>query len=147
GVLQAGLPVGLGEGVGKVVVVVAEVLLVHVVVELGAGDGRLGHAGVGAGLVQGHGIEGGEHTHVRQDGQVVFGVAVAVGGHVHHQADVEVGTAVQHGLGILGDLGAQLVVGAVVGVVDGVEVADAQAAAAAHALIVVNGSLVLLVEG
>ena len=91
GVLQAAFPVGLREIIGKVVVVVAEVVGVHILIQAGAGDGLLLHAGVGTGLVQGHRVEGGKHAHIGQDGQVVLGMAVAEGGDIHHQADVEVG--------------------------------------------------------
>ena len=84
------------------------------------GDEAIGHPGalgdeahgvhrlavhrVGAGHVDGHRIKGGEHAHIRHDGRVVLGVAVAVGRDLVYDVDVEVGTAVHHGLGILGDL-------------------------------------------
>ena len=81
---------------------------------VGAGDGGLFPAGVGAGLVQSHRVKGGEHAHVGHDGQVVLPVAVAVGGHVDDQADVELGPAVHHRLGVLRHAAAQLLHGRVV---------------------------------
>ena len=116
-----------------------------VVAELAVGDGRHLLAGVGAGLVEGHGVEAGEHAHIREDGRVVFAVAVAVGADVAHQRHVEAGAAMADGLRVLGHLAVEDLVGAVVGVVDGVERAGADAAAAALALVVVDDGLVVCV--
>ena len=112
----------------------------------GARQGRLGDHRVGAGLVQGHGVEGGEHAHVGGDGHVVFPVAVAVGGDVQHQGHVEAGTPVYHGLGVLGDFLVQDGGSLVVEAVNGVLGADRQAAAAAHALVRVDGGLAIRAE-
>ena len=59
---------------------------------------------VDAGLVQCHRVERCKHAHIGDDGNVVATVAVALRRHVHHQTDVEVRLAVQHGLGIFGNL-------------------------------------------
>ena len=61
--------------------------------------GRLGVHRVHAGHVQRHRIEGGEHAHIGHDGHVVLGTAVAVGGHVDDQRDVEAGPVVADGSG------------------------------------------------
>ena len=119
----------------------------QVVRQLAAGQNGHVVAGVGAGLVQRHRVEGGEHAHIGDDGRVVLGVAVAVGGNVHHQIDVEAGPAVHHRLGVFGDAAVQQLAGRVGGAGDGVEVAAAQAAPAAHALVMVDGSLVRPVKG
>ena len=92
-------PAGVGEGGGEIVQVGAVGGG-----QLGAGVGNLGVDGIGAGQVQGHRVEGGEHTHIGNDGNVVFRVAVAVGAYVTDQGDVEMGTAIHNGLGVLGDL-------------------------------------------
>ena len=51
---------------------------------------------VHAGLVQGHGVEGSEHTDVRHDGRVVVAVAIAEGGDVDDHVDVEIGLSLIH---------------------------------------------------
>ncbi len=48
---------------------------------------------VHAGHVQRHRVEGGEHTHVGYDGHIVLRTAVAVGGHVDDQRNVEAGAS------------------------------------------------------
>ena len=103
---------------------------------------RLGSQhGVGAGAVQGHRVEAGKHADVRHDGGVVLPVTVAEGGNIHHQADVEVGTSVADRHGVLCHLAVQQGVGVVVGGVDGVKVAPADAAAAALAQVLVDDRL------
>ena len=87
GVLQAALPVGGGARIGEVVVV----LLGHLGQMAVRHDGLLVDC-VHAGLVQRHRVKAGEHAHIGHDGHVVFGVAVAVGGHVDDQAHMELGT-------------------------------------------------------
>ena len=87
----------------------------------------------------------GEHAHIREDGRVVLAVAVAVGADVAHQRHVEAGAAMADSLRVLGHLAVEDLVGAVVGVVDGVERAGADATAAALALVVVDDGLVVYV--
>src|SRR5699024_6735781 len=91
------------------------------------------------GHVDGHRVKGGEHAHIRHDGRVVLGVAVAVGGDLVYDVDVEVGTAVHHSLGILGDLAVEVFKGLVLGGLHGVLGAHADAPAAADALTIVDG--------
>ena len=63
-------------------------------------------------------------------------MAVAVGGDVHHQRDMEAGAAVHDCLGVFGHTAVELGIGgSVVDKGDGVEVAGADTAAAAHAVL------------
>ena len=73
--LEAGLPVGVGMQDVELVVA-AEVLVGMGLLELAAGEGGGGHHHVGAGLVEGHGVEGGGHAEVGHDGGVVVVPAV-----------------------------------------------------------------------
>ena len=67
-------------------------------------------------------------------------MAVAVGTDVHGKRDVEARAAVDDGLGVLGDLAVEHVGRGVIAGLDAVLVACRNAAAAAHAAIVVDGS-------
>ena len=89
-VLQTAAPVGVRVQALKVVMHMG---LGVRVIGGGAPQGRLGVHRVHAGHVQRHRVEGGEHAHVGHDGHVVLGTAVAVGGHVDDQRDVEAGAA------------------------------------------------------
>ena len=122
-------PVGVGEGAGEVI----EIRPVGLI-QLGAGHDGLGVDGIGAGQVQRHRVKGGEHTHIGDNGQVILGMAVAVGAHVPHQRDVEIGPSVQNRLGVLGNLAVQHGGGLGVGGVDGPHRAGVDAPATAHAL-------------
>ena len=46
---------------------------------------RLGVDGIHTGHIQRHRVEGGEHSHIGNNGGVVLGAAVAVGRHVDDQ--------------------------------------------------------------
>ena len=106
--------------------------------ELGVGQ-RLGcHDGIGAGLVDGDRVEAREHADIVDDRRVVFGMAIAVGADIHSQRNVEAGTILDNGLGVLGDLTVEHVGRGFIAGLDGVLVAHADAAAAAHAAIVVD---------
>ena len=108
--------------------------------ELGVGQ-RLGcHDGIGAGLVDGDRVEAREHADIVDDRRVVFGMAIAVGANVHGERNVEARAAVDDGLGVLGDLAVEHVGRGVMAGLDGVLVAHADAAAAAHAAIMVDSS-------
>ena len=115
------------------VVVVVETGLCHVVAQLAVGQRLLGQAGVHTGLVQRQRVKARKHADIRQDGGVVLGVAVAVGRNVLHQRYMEAGPPVHHRLGVLGHAAVQLLDRGPVGKLDGVKVAGADAAAAAHA--------------
>ena len=66
-------------------------------------------------------------------------MAVAVGADVHGERDVEARAAVDDGLGVLGDLTVEHVGRGIIAGLDGVLVAHADAAAATHTAIVVDG--------
>ena len=142
-VLQADGPVRVRMGGVEVVTGGAVAALVK---QGGVGRGSLGQHGVGTGLVQSHRVEGGKHAHVRDDGDIVLRVAVAVGGHVHHQGHVEAGAAVYHGLGVLGDLLIQNSGRLVIQALDGILGAHRQAPGAAHALVRVDGGFAVGTE-
>ena len=114
GVFQAGAPLGLRGGVGEVIVVVVEAGVGQMVGQLAVGHGGSSQTGVYAGLVQRQGIKGGKHPQVGQDGGVILTMAVAVGRNIHHQRDVEGGTAVHHGFGLLSHAAVEDFVGVVV---------------------------------
>lgn len=83
---NAGVPVGLRSGINEVVMV----YMGHTV-KLAAADNGLFIYRICTGYVQCYRIEGGKHSHIRNDGNTVFGMAVAVGGNIHYKADMEVG--------------------------------------------------------
>ena len=107
--------------------------------ELGVGQRLRRHDGVGAGLVDGDRVEAREHADVVDDRRIVFGMAIAVGADIHGKRDMEARAAVDDGLGVLGDLAVEHVGRGFIAGLDGVLVAHADAAAAAHAAIVVDG--------
>ena len=118
-----------------------------VVLHLGRAIGKLGvgqrlgrHDGVGAGLVDGDRVEAREHADIVDDRCVVFGMAIAVGADIHSQRNVEAGTILDNGFGVLGDLTVEHVGRGLIAGLDGVLVACRNAASAAHAAIVVDGS-------
>ena len=144
---QAGPVFGVGVGVVEVVVPVVEAGARHHVGQLAARQGSLSEAGVHAGLVERERVGRGEHAHVGDDRCVVARMTVAGGGDVADQRDVEGRPSVHHGLGVFGHAAVELLHGRVLREVDGVEVAGADAAAAAHAVRVVDRHLLpLLVE-
>lgn len=99
--------------------------------------GRLVHQ-IRAGLVESHGIGRSQDAQVGDDGGVVVVPAVALGRYVHHEADVEVGLVLEHGLGIFGYLVVH-VLRRVPATNNGtVVLAQGDALSAAHALRVVN---------
>lgn len=135
GVLQGDYPVCLGGDIGEVVVVMMAVL-----VQKAALHGGLSVYGVGAGLVESHGIKGGEHTHIGYDSRIIGVMAVAVGRHIYYKIDVEIGSAVADCLGVLGNFAVEHIVCLVKGGFYGVHGAYAYAAAAAEALVLIYGS-------
>ena len=145
-VIQAALPVGGGMHIGKVVMMILMIMLMEPVIQQAAGDHRCSVAGIGAGLIQSHRIKGSKHAHIGDDGSVVLAMAIAIGRNLVDDADMEAGASIHHGLGILGHLAVQIVQSAAVGVGNGVIVAGADAAAAAHAVIVIDMGLVVLIK-
>lgn len=144
---DARAPVGVGmrdaEGVARLLALQMLVVMLH----LGRAVGKLGvrqrlgcHDGIGAGLVDGDRVEAREHADVVDDGRVILGMAVAVGADVHGERDMEAGAILDNGLRILGDLVVEYVGRGVIVGLDAVLVARRNAASAAHAAIVVDGS-------
>lgn len=137
GMLKAGLVFGIGVVVLEMVVEVM-IATLKIVAELAVGQRLIAQAGINTGLIHRQRIEGSEHTHVGKDGCVVLAVAVAVGGDVADEGDVEIGSAVNNSLGVLGNTAAQLGRGIVVSELDGVKVAGTDAAAAANAIVLID---------
>ena len=131
------------EGVTRLLALQMLVVMLHLgraIGELGVGQ-RLGrHDGIGTGLVDGDRVEAREHADIVDDRRIVFGMAITVGADIHGKRDVEARAAVDDGLGVLGDLAVEHVGRGVIDGLDGVLVAHADAASAAHAAIVVDGS-------
>ena len=61
-------------------------------------------AEVDAGLIQGNRIKGGQHADIRDDGNVILGMAVTEGRDVADQRDMERRAVLHHRIGILRDL-------------------------------------------
>ena len=147
GMRDARAPVGVGmrdaEGILGLLALQMLVVMLHLgraIGELGVGQ-RLGcHDGIGAGLIDSDRVEAREHADVVDDRRIVFGMAIAVGADIHGERDMEARAAVDTGLRILGDLTVEHVGRGRIAGRDCVLVAHADAAAAAHAAIVVDGS-------
>ena len=97
-------------------------------------------------MVQGHGVEAGEHADVGHHGGIVLGVAVAVGRDLVDDAHMEVRAALDDGLGVFGHALVEDDALGVEGIADGVEVAHADAAAAAGAQVMVDAGLVVVAD-
>ena len=76
--LQGFLPMDVGIAVHEVVVVVVPVRFCEVVTKLAVRQGCRLLSGIDTCLVDGHGVEGGKHPDVGEDGGVIVTVAVAV---------------------------------------------------------------------
>ena len=129
-----------------VCIVVRGVEAVAVMLVLQIGDGavwknRLTVDRLGAGQIQRDGVGGCEHADVRDNGDVVFRVAVAVRRDVADDVDAVAGTTVQHGLGVFGDLAVEEPDAGLESRMDGVLGTDRDAAAAADAVVLVNPAL------
>ena len=133
---DGGIPVGVGVRGVQAIAVVRAVRRV----DRTAGQHRLAVDRLGAGKIQRHRVKRGEHPHIRHDGHIIFGVAVTVGRDVAHDGDMERRSAVHHRLGVLGDLVVEAVKRGVERRLDGVLRADGDAASAADAFGVVNGT-------
>ena len=144
GLFQRGLPFDIGVAVLEMVVVDVYVLFGKTVAQLAVGDRRGLQARVGTGLIQRDGIKAGEHPNIRQDGRIVFAMAVAVGADILHQTDVEGRPAMADGGGVFGHLPIQHFGGGIVRAEDDVLRAGADAAAAALAQVVIDVGLVIL---
>ena len=83
GVLQTRAPLRLGCRVLEVVVVIAEVVRVHTVVQVATRHRCGGKTSIYAGLVESQRVLRCEHTDVGKYRGIILGVAVAVGRHIH----------------------------------------------------------------
>ena len=116
---------------------------VTVVLVLQIGDGavwknRLTVDSLGAGQIQRDGVGGCKHPDVRDDGHVVFRVAVAVRRDVADDIDAVAGTTVQHGLGVFRNLAVEEPDTGLESRMDGVLGTDRDAAAAADAVVLID---------
>ena len=143
GVVDTASPVGIREDGGKMVVDIRATG----VLQCAAPDRLLGIDRVDACHIQGYRVEGCKHANIRYDGQIIFRMAVAVGGDIDDKADVEMLSALQNGLAVFGDLVVQNLVGFVLGRTDGVFGTDSDAAATAYAFVQINGSLFVCDRG
>jgi hypothetical protein len=109
-------------------------VLRHIVGKLAAGQGLLLQASIHARSVERKRVCRGKHAYVRQNGRIVFRVAIAVGGNVHYKRDVEARSAVYHGFCVLCHTAVEHGICVIVLEAYGVEVASAEASAAAHAI-------------
>lgn len=120
----------------------------QVIRQLAVGHRRCFHAGIGTGLVEGDRVEGSEHADVRQDGRIVFSMAVAVRRNVHDQIDVEARAVLADGLGVFRHLAVQFFIGIPFDGFDGIEGTGADAAAAAFAQVFVDvGDVIFIGDG
>ena len=85
-------PVGFRSGTCEVVAAAA-----MPVCDLAVAAWLLSVDGIGTSLIQSYGIERGKNTNIRNDGGIVFGVAIAVRGNIHHQRNMEVRTVLNYG--------------------------------------------------
>ena len=93
--------------------------------------------------IERHGVKRCEHAHIRHHRHIVLRMAVAVRGNIAHDGDMEAGTSVYHRLGILSDLVVENLGNLVAVRRDGVLRTDGDAPAAAEALVVVDGALLI----
>jgi len=138
-------PVRARRGVGKMIVMAFA--RGEMVGELAARHDRLAVACVRAGLVERDRVERGEHPDVRNNRHIVFRVTVAVRGNLHDDADVKMRAVLQDRQRVFRDLFAENPVAVAAGIRDCVEVACADAAAAAHAAFVIDGRYVPFAVG
>ena len=109
------------------VVMVVEVGAMHPVIKLASGHRGSGQASIHTSLVECQRVLRYEHTDVRQDRCIVFGMAIAIRRDVQHERDVEVGTSVDDRLGIFRHFVVQELRRVEVGGIDGIEVTSRNA--------------------
>lgn len=86
------------------ILVVLKAGLGQVIGKLAVRHGLGSQAGIRTGLIQSQRIKGGKHPDIRQDGGIIFSMAVSVGGDIHDQRNVEMGTSVHNCLGVFSHL-------------------------------------------
>ena len=82
--IDTALPVGIRVSIGEVIVVA--VILFR---KKASCHNRLAIYGIYTGHIQGNRIKGGKHADIGNNRSVVLSMAVAVGGYIYHQADME----------------------------------------------------------
>ena len=71
------------------IVVIVEMRISQMIGELASRHGVCGQTGIGTGLIQSQGIKGGKHSQVGENRRIVFSVAVAVGGDIYYQRNMQ----------------------------------------------------------
>ena len=132
-VFQTTFPVGVGMGIGEVVVVAMFFFRQNT-----AFDDRLTVDRIGTCLVECYRVKRGKHTNVRNDWNIVFGMAVAVRRNVDDQADVEVRATVDDGVGVFGNFVVKDVIGFIGAGFDRIFRAGTDAASTAYTFVVVD---------
>ena len=140
-VVDLAAPAGVREVGGEIVQILS-----FGTIQLAAGVHRLLQNSLTACQIQCHRIKGGEHAYIGDNGNVILGVAVAVGADIPDQRDVEMGSAVNNGLGIFCNLVVEVQCGIVVIGLDGLHRAYIDAAAAACTLVPVHAHLAVSIE-
>ena len=115
GMFNAGSPVCGGKHGSEVVVT-----FVVCFRKAGIGDHRLGIYCICACNVKSHRVKGGKESHIRNNGCVVFGVAVTVRRYVDHQVNVKSRASVNNSLCVFCDFAVQDIIGFVRGCNDGI---------------------------
>ena len=96
---------------------------------------------IGAGLIQGDGIQRGKHAYIGNDRCIVFVVAIAMGRDVDDEVDMEAGLILDNRLCVFGNFVVDHIISVIFSGRNSVEGANADAAAAAGADFMMNGSL------
>ena len=136
---NGGFPVRVGMGVFKMVMVMAAVLF-----QYASCHNRLAVHGICTGYIQSNRVKGSKHAHIRNNGDIVFRMAVAVRGYIHDQADVEIRPVSKNCLGVFCYFAVQDVIGLIKICLNGIHRTDSYAAAAAYTSVMVNGGLLIL---
>ena len=129
------------------IMVITKALFCHGIRQLAVRQRCLLQAGIHTGLIQRQRIEGGEHTDIGQDGYIILPVAVTVRRHIHHQRNMEIGSAVHDRLRILCHTAVEILCCRITTAMDCVEVTGTDTASTAQAFVMINmhlmGSLVV----
>lgn len=94
-------------------------------------------------LVKRNRVEGSQHADIGHYGSIVFSMAVAEGGYIHDQADVETGSAVAHSQRVFRHLLVQVLHAGIIDSIDCIHGTHAQATPAADAFIGIDSSLAI----
>ena len=131
---KTALPFGFRTGVFEMVVMIAEIVLRHIIRKLATWQGFLLHAGIDTRMVECKRIFGCEHTDIRENGGIVFCMAIAVGRNINDQRDVEARSSVYYSFRIFSHTTIQYFVSVIIFETNGIEIARAETSAATDAL-------------